>query len=248
MAVVAGILDDRAAAIAGRTGALGHDIAEHRLLAGCDLAGALALAAFLRLGAVLGPGALARVAKIFLGDGDGPFNAESRFHEIEIHTVLEVGAPLWASPAPAAAKAPTKERAKQIFNVEIEPAAIKATKALPINTRMAELVILGPFVSVAEHGIRLVRFLELGLGIFVALVEVRVVLLGYLAIGLFDFIIACAFADAQYFVIIALFSHVDSSDQNLRKPAWASCGGPGGIGSCQDLGVRASLTCRRRRP
>ena len=49
MAVVAGILDDRTAAVAGWARALGHDIAKHRLLTGCDLSGALALAALFGL-------------------------------------------------------------------------------------------------------------------------------------------------------------------------------------------------------
>ena len=73
---------------------------------------------------------MARVAHVFLGNRNRPFNAKGSFHEIQIHAVLKVGAPLWASPAPAAAKATAKERAKQIFDIEIESAAIKAAKAL----------------------------------------------------------------------------------------------------------------------
>src|SRR5439155_25724146 len=67
----------------------------------------------------------------------------------------------------------------------------------------AELIVLRSALLIAEHVIRLLRFLESCLGLLIAGIAVRVVLPGELAIGFLDLVFAGAFFEAQGFVIIA---------------------------------------------
>ena len=70
---------------------------------------------------------------------------------------------------------------------------------------MTKLIVGRAFLRIAENLIGLIDFLKL---FFRArlLVDIRMVLFSQLAIGFFYFIIRSAFADAQDFIIITLFT------------------------------------------
>ena len=74
---------------------------------------------------------------------------------------------------------------------------------------MAEAVVGGLLLRVAQNLIGLVDFLELGLGRLVAGIGVRMELLGKLAIGGFQFLLVSRPADTQNLVKVA-FGHKPS--------------------------------------
>ena len=69
---------------------------------------------------------------------------------------------------------------------------------------MAELVIARALLRVAEHFIRLVYFLKLGLTVLIAAVQIGMVLLGQSAIRFFYLIICRGLCHAQHFIVISL--------------------------------------------
>ena len=92
-------------------------------------------------------------------------------------------------------------------------AAIAArTAAESLRThRMAELVISGAFVGIAQHVIRLGRFLEFLLGLLVSRILVGMILDGLFAVGFLYFIGCGVFRYAKHFIIISFLSHCDMS-------------------------------------
>ena len=81
---------------------------------------------------------------------------------------------------------------------------------------MAEAVIGGPFVGVAEGGIGLVDLLELGFGISL-FVAVGVVLEGQFAEGLLEFFIGGAAGYAQHLVVITFYGHRRSTSLDRQN-------------------------------
>ena len=69
---------------------------------------------------------------------------------------------------------------------------------------MTELVIGGAFLSVREHFVGFLGFLEVGFGLGVVGVAIRMVFHGQLAVGLFQLIVGRIAVDAERFVVVAL--------------------------------------------
>src|SRR3990172_620746 len=76
---------------------------------------------------------------------------------------------------------------------------------LPLRISTAQLVVMGAFLWVAEHLVRLVGFLEFFLSGFIVGVAVGMILKRQFAISFFDLILACPSTHPQNLVIIFVF-------------------------------------------
>ena len=128
--------------------------------------------------------------------------------------LLGTVAPLTAA-AKATEAAAAKEGPNDVTQVDVphvkaaEAAAGTACAVVGVHPRMTELVVPGTLLLVGQDAVRLVHFLELGLGLLVSGVHVGVIFFGQFPVGLFDLIIGGAFAHAQHLVIITfLFWHM----------------------------------------
>src|SRR5215211_7029966 len=190
----AGVVDHRAATLAGRAGA---GEAEQALVAG-DRAAAVAGRAGPGQGAGLGPGAVAGAAGRGAAQLQRDGGAAHGLLEAEGDLALDVAAaPGRRLRRPAAAEQVAEQvaEAAQVLDPDPaaagEPAAAAREAAEPATERArgqqpAGLVVLGPLLGVGQHGIGPPDLLEALLGGLVALVGVRVVLLGELPVGLLD--------------------------------------------------------------
>jgi hypothetical protein len=89
-----------------------------------------------------------------------------------------------------------------------ETAVAAGTSAEALRThRMAELVILGSLVGIAQHIVSLGRFLEFLLGLLVTRILVGVILDGLLAVGFLYFICRGVLRNAKHFIVISFLSH-----------------------------------------
>ena len=159
-----------AAAVAG-LGGLHHP--KGRALADAHLAGAMAVLAGLGGGARRRAGAVALVAGVDLGIGDGLLAALGRLLKGD----GDIGLDIAAAPggvgvgAPCAApKAAAKEAVENVRKVEaaLEGAAAPGAAAkVGVYPRVAELVVAGPLVFVGEYLVGLVDLFKLGLGVLV---------------------------------------------------------------------------------
>ena len=156
--------------------------------------------------------------------------AEDRVHKTDLHlhvAVLTLARAVGPGPGSAAAKAAAEERSEDIVQI-VKSAAAKTTAEAAgthaVHSRMTELIVGRPFLRVAEHFVGLVDFFKF---FFCTrfLVHIRMVLLRQFSIGFFYFIIGSAFADAQDFIIVALFAHKTSPScysillMNRSRPA-----------------------------
>ncbi len=84
---------------------------------------------------------------------------------------------------------------------------------------MAEAVVGGALLLIAQHGVSLAALLEALLGLIVAGVAVRVILQRQLAIGALDLAVRRSAGDAEDFVIIAFnVSSQCSKDRRSGRP------------------------------
>jgi hypothetical protein len=82
---------------------------------------------------------------------------------------------------------------------------------------MAEAVVLGPLLLVAEDVIGILHFLEAALGLLVAGIAVGMIFAGQLAVGLLDLVVCGVALDAQDVVVIAGHSRSPAGDsQGVR--------------------------------
>ena len=96
--------------------------------------------------------------------------------------------------------------------VEVAESAAEVEACLAVYSGVAELVVFGPFVFVAEHGICLGGLLEfllggLLLGVCAVYPFVRMPLQGELPVGGFYLVFGSALLDSQYLVIISFLCH-----------------------------------------
>src|SRR5215207_7140203 len=190
----AGVVDHRAATLAGRAGA---GEAEQALVAG-DRAAPVAGRAGPGQGARLGPRAVAGVAGRRAAQLQRDGGPADRLLEPEGDLALDVA----AAPGRRLRLAPAEQVAEQVAEAAqvLDPDPVAATEAAPAAREAAEvatperprgeqppgLVVLGPLLGVGQQGIGPPDLLEAILGGLVTLVGVRVVLLGELPVGLLD--------------------------------------------------------------
>ena len=163
-------------------------------------------------------GAVAGIATLRPGEVNLLFHAGHGLLEGDGHIGPERGTSLGgvgislALAAAEAAETPAEEGTEDVSQVDVPH--VEAAEAAPagaevgVYPRMAELVILGPFLLVGQHLIGLVDLFELSLGFFVARIHVRVVLLGQLPVGFLQFIVRGGAGHPQDFIIASfLFRH-----------------------------------------
>src|SRR5215218_6608959 len=191
----AGVVDHRAATLAGRAGA---GEAEQALVAG-DRAATVTGRAGPGQGAGLGPGAEAGVAGRRAAQLERDGGAAHGLLEAESDLALDVAAaPGRGLRGPAAAEQVAEQVAEAAQVLDPDPGA--AGEAAPAAREPAEaaaaerargqqpagLVVLGPLLGVGQHRVGPPDLLEPLLRRLVTLVGVGVVLLGELAVGLLD--------------------------------------------------------------
>ena len=171
--------DDRALALAGRTGGNVHVLAEQRLLDAANLAAAIARGA---LGAVAARGlALAAAIRAALRplEIDLLLGTEDRFFEIDRQPRLQIGTALGAGASGGgAAEEGVEDVAEAAHRIE-------AGEALAAGFGVAKAVVAGSLLRIGEHLVGRVHLFEASLGA-VVFVAVRVVFHGKLAEGTLD--------------------------------------------------------------
>src|SRR3954471_17631037 len=219
----AGILDDRARAVAALAG-LGDG--EQPLALRLDAA-ALTARAHLRARARLGARAVARAAALGRRDDDRNLGAVDRLGERDLRLDLEVAAGLgpWAAPpAPAATAArPAALAAEQVGQDVAEAARVEAAEAAALTAagRAEAAPVVGlALVGIAQQVVGLLDLLEALLGLLVVRVAVGVVLTDQLAMGLLDLVGRRRALDSEHLVGITLLGHLRPS-MPLRRPARA---------------------------
>ena len=75
-----------------------------------------------------------------------------------------------------------------------------------LHARMAEAIVGGALLRIAQDAIGLARLLEFFFGGGIVRIAIGMIALGEFAVGAFDFLIAGFLADTQYFVIVS-FRH-----------------------------------------
>ena len=121
-------------------------------------------------------------------------------------------------PRRAAAEEVAEDVAEDVLEAgggEIEAAEAAAL----LEGGVAEAVVLGALLGIAQHLVGLGGFLEALLGGLVAGIAVGVVLQRDLAVGLLDLVGAGAAADAQDFVVVALSPPHRISAARIQKPS-----------------------------
>ena len=171
---------------------------------------------------------MAGLALLHPVQGDLLLAAEGRLLKGDGQPHPQALAPLGTGPCPAAAEAPAEEAAEDIPQVSEVEAAVEAPAepaasrgVVGVHTGKTELVVPGPFVTVAEDLIGLVDLLEAALRLLVPGVQVRVVLLGQAPVRLLDLRVRGALLNAQDLVVVPfLISH------SLSHPIYPGPGAP----------------------
>ena len=182
----AGILDDVACALTGRTGAFDRE----ETLLGTNLARALARATGFRFRSVACSGAAAALAGHGRGHVDLGFAAFEGVLERNLQVVTEVGPSSAGAPgSPLAAHELTKQVVEDVG--EGSAAEGKFETARPrspglIEGGMAELIVGGTLLPVGQNVVGFADFLEFLFGGSVIRILVRMVFHGQLSIGLLD--------------------------------------------------------------
>src|SRR5690606_13174415 len=165
--------------------------------------------------------AVAGRARLFARNLDRLFAAGVRLVERDLEIEAQVGAahrPLAARPAAEAAEAEevTEDVGEVGEDVGVEAAR---TGALARHPRVAEAVVAGALLGIAEHGVGLGRFLEALLGFGVARVAVGVVLQRQLAVGALDVLLGRSARNAQDLVVIAHRLGLGHADERRAEQA-----------------------------
>ena len=204
VAVEAGVGDHLAAALAGRAGALDREEAR----GGADPAVAVAGRADLGLTSRAWRRSPSRTVQTTLvGTSISAVLPLIGLLEADLHVVAEIGAALAAAGAVAAAPAAAHEVAEDVVeDVRHRGGEVvgEARTAAVLEGGMAEAVIGGALLRIAQALVGLVDFLELDLGGLVAVVAVGMELHGELAEGRLQHLLVAASRDAEDFVEVAL--------------------------------------------
>ena len=149
-------------------------------------------------------------------------DALRRLLELDLEVVAKIGAALRAGAAAAAAEPENvAEAAEDVF----EAAELRRIEALraAADAGVAEAIVAGALVAVAEDRVGLGRFLELLFGRLVALVAIGVELQRELAIRALDLLIGGGAGDLEDLVVIALahdaFATFTSAGRSRRSPS-----------------------------
>ncbi len=200
--------DDPALAAAARAGLRALHYAKRRAL----LHRYIARTAAIRAG--IGAGALGRAAAAALGADILPVHAHGfgaavrGLHKAKRQANADVAALARrvrvCTAAPAAHAEDIAQIAKQIAQIHTARAVIG------IDARVAELIVPGALLRIAQDLVGLPNLFELFLGLFVAGVQVGVVFFRQLAVGAFDLVLRGRLGNAKHLVVIAFFSHTFS--------------------------------------
>src|SRR5690606_18453079 len=151
-ALLAGLRDDRAVALAGRAGGGGHDVAEERARDALDRALPLARRAGHRGGAGAAAGALAHAAQDGRLHGELPRGAADGVHEIDVEHDLGVTAALGPRDGPAhAAGRAAEERGKDVGEVAEARAGRAAAGSAATQGVLTAGVVEPALLLVAQH-------------------------------------------------------------------------------------------------
>ncbi len=206
-------------------------------LGGADPALAVAGGADGGGGAGLGARALADLAGDRRRDDDLDLRAGVGLLEADLEIVAKVLAARRAAPAAAAehlAEHVSEHLGEDVARVlEAGPAAA----AHPVHSGVAEAIVGGPLLRVAQHRIGFVELLEPGLGLGVARVAIGVVLHGELAEGGLQLDLRAGPGNPEEFVIVARHLSVDlDCDRRLSRPREAAAWRDGVVVSGQNKG------------
>src|SRR6185436_508146 len=198
-AVVAGLGDHLAAALATRAGLLDREDA----LLHADLAGAMARLAGHGLGVGLGAAAFAGLA--FAERREFYFGrvAEHRLFQVELEVVAQVRA---AKDLPAAAPTAAEDVAEHVAEDVAERVgrAETATPAARGESLMAVLIVDRALLRVGQHFVGLLALLELVLGLVIVRIAVGVILHRQAAIRFLDLDLGRGPRDVEHLVVIPL--------------------------------------------
>jgi len=174
----------------------------------------------LGLGAGLGAAAAALAAPLAKGNLNLLLGPEGRLFEAEFQVVLEIVAPSAATPPGTAPEDIAKNVTENVTKGGAGSKTAEASrgKASGAEPRMAELVVLGPFLGIGENLVGLGDLLELLLGLLVPGVLVRVVLDGQLAECLLDLGVRGVAVDFEDLVVVAFFCQGISFGANGSGP------------------------------
>ena len=184
-------------------------------------------------GAGRGSGALLRPCSSALAAGFVARNfdlfggAEDSFFERQFQVVSEIGAALRATTTPAAPEdvSEAEDIAEDVAEIG-EHVRIKTAKAgACTHARVAESVIVCPFLRVTQDRVRFGRFFKPLFSFFVSWIAVGVVLERQFAISAFDFLIARVARNAKDVVIVAFSVQMSLTlhrDSDHRRPKQAA--------------------------
>src|SRR5262249_27769789 len=208
VACLAGVVDDRAGAPAGRAG-LAHDL-EAAEAAPDDAA---ACGAEVRRGPRLGAAAVAGRAGLGHVDRDLDLRALHRLLERDAHRRLDVLAPAGAGLALGAAAPAAEHAAEDVPEVELAEverlAAVPRARAAARPGHRLAGVVAPALLRAGQPVVRVGALLEALLGLRVVGVAVGVVLARELAVGLLDLLVARALRDPED--LVQVLAHEASS-------------------------------------
>jgi hypothetical protein len=200
-ALLAGVGDDRAVAVAAVADADVDELAEEVLVDPPQLAATAAAGALGRRAAGLDALAGALGAGLVLLEGDLALEPEDRLLELEGEVDPQVGAPLDPLTLAGAGGGP-EERLEQVLDTDPAAPPEGAAADPAVDAEVAEAVVGRTLLAVGQDLVGLLDLLEAvgraGLG-----VPIRVVLQHQPPVRLADVVLAGAPADAQDFVVIA---------------------------------------------
>ena len=206
VALGAGIADDLAGAVAGAAGAADG---EEALLVE-DFAAAVAGGAGAGSAAGFAAGTLAAFAAFHARHLDFGAHAEHGVLEADFEIVADVFAALragaLAAAAPAASEqvAEAEEIAEDVAEIGEGFGIEAAGPPAPCTPGMAEAIVGGALLRIAQDAIGLARLLEFLFGRGIVRIAIGMVALGEFAVSAFNLLIAGSLADTQNFVIISL--------------------------------------------
>ncbi len=170
-----------------------------------DAPAAAAIVASERLAARLGPRALARAAADVAPQFERARAALGRFQEIDGDGAAEMSAPLDAGAATSLAEEPV---AKQVAECLEDVRNVgKLRSAVARHARVAEAIVAGPLIVVAEHVEGFGGLLEADDGPIVPGIAVGMIGDRGLFVGLLNLVGTGVLGDAQHFVVVPFRSH-----------------------------------------
>ena len=117
--------------------------------------------------------------------------------QIETHVFAALRAGAFASTASRVAEqiAETEEIAEDIAEIRESFRVVAGRASGALHAGVAEAIVSGAFLRIAQDAIRLARFLEFFLGVGIVRIAVGMVSLGEFAVSAFDFLIAGILTD-----------------------------------------------------